>query len=213
MSEAYRALEARFARMSPVGGALAMLQWDQQVMMPPGGNGIRAEQMATLRQIAHELLTSAETGDLLDEAEQDAAQLGPWQAANLREMRRSQRRATAMPTDLVAALTRAASAAEMTWRDARARADFALLRPALEEVVRLTREEAAAKAAALGRAPYDALLDGYEPGIGTAEIDALFEPLAAFLPEFLERVRRIRSSRCRSRGASPRPGRRRSAGG
>jgi carboxypeptidase Taq len=213
MSEAYRALEARFARMSHVGGALAMLQWDQQVMMPPGGNGVRAEQMATLRQIAHELLTSAETGDLLDEAEQDAAQLGPWQAANLREMRRSQRRATAMPTDLVAALTRAASAAEMTWRDARARADFALLRPALEEVVRLTREEAAAKAAALGRAPYDALLDGYEPGIGTAEIDALFEPLAAFLPEFLERVRRIRSSRCRSRGASPRPGRRRSAGG
>ena len=66
--------------------------------------------MATLRQIAHELLTSAETGDFLDQAEQDAAQLGPWQAANLREMRRSQRRATAMPTDLVAALTRAVPA-------------------------------------------------------------------------------------------------------
>ena len=63
-----------------------------------------------------------------------------------------------------------------------------MLRPALEEVVRLIREEAAAKAAAFGRAPYDALLDGYEPGIGTAEIDTLFEPLAAFLPDFLERV-------------------------
>jgi carboxypeptidase Taq len=188
MSEAYRALEARFARMSHIGGALAVLQWDQQVMMPPGGNGVRAEQMATLRQIMHELLTSAETGDLLDMAEQDAAELAPWQAANLREMRRSQRRATAIPSDLVAALTRAATAAEMVWREARARSDFALLRPAFEEVVRLTREEAAAKAAALGRAPYDALLDGYEPGIGTAEIDALFEPLAAFLPDFLERV-------------------------
>jgi carboxypeptidase Taq len=76
----------------------------------------------------------------------------------------------------------------MTWREARPRSDFAMLRPALEEVVRLTREEAAAKAAALGRPPYDALLDGYEPGIGTAEIEALFEPLAAFLPDFLERV-------------------------
>ena len=130
MSESYRALEARFARMSHVGGALAMLQWDQQVMMPPGGNGVRGEQMATLRQMAHELLTSAETGELLDRAEQDAAALGPWQAANLREMRRSQRRATAMPSDLVASLTRAASAAEMIWREARARADFAMLRPA-----------------------------------------------------------------------------------
>ena len=63
MSEAYRALEARFARMSHIGGALSVLQWDHQVMMPPGGNGVRAEQMATLRQIAHELLTGAETGD------------------------------------------------------------------------------------------------------------------------------------------------------
>ena len=86
-----------------------MLQWDQQVMMPPGGNGVRAEQMATLRQIAHELLTGAETGDLLDQAEQDAAGLEPWQAANLREMRRRQRHATALPSDLVAALARAAS--------------------------------------------------------------------------------------------------------
>ena len=188
MSEAYRALEARFARTSHIGGALSILQWDHQVMMPPGGSPVRAEQMATLRQIAHELLTSVGTGDLLDEAEQDTAELGPWQAANLREMRRSHRRATAMPTDLVAALVRATTAAEMIWREARPRADFATLRPALEEVVRLTREEAAAKAAALGRAPYDALLDGYEPGLGTAEIDALFEPLAAFLPDFLERV-------------------------
>ena len=49
MSEAYRALEARFARMSHIGGALSVLQWDHQVMMPPGGNGVRAEQMATLR--------------------------------------------------------------------------------------------------------------------------------------------------------------------
>ena len=188
MSEAYRALETRFARMSHIGGALAMLQWDHQVMMPPGGSPVRAEQMATLRQIAHELLTSAETGDLLEQAEEESAGLGPWQAANLREMRRSHRRATAMPAELVTALVRATTRAEMIWRDARPRADFAMLRPALEEVVRLTREEAAAKAQALGRSPYDALLDGYEPGIGTAEIDALFEPLAAFLPDFLDRV-------------------------
>ena len=188
MSEAYRALEARFARMSHIGGALSILQWDHQVMMPPGGSPVRAEQMATLRQIAHELLTGAETGDLLDQAEQDAAGFEPWQAANLREMRRSHRRAMAMPADLIAALVRATTRAEMIWREARPRSDFAMLRPALEEVVRLIREEAAAKAAAFGRAPYDALLDGYEPGIGTAEIDALFEPLAAFLPDFLERV-------------------------
>jgi carboxypeptidase Taq len=188
MPEAYRALEASFARISHLRGALSVLQWDHQVMMPPGGNGVRAEQMATLRETVHGLLTSPETGELLDRAEQPSGELDPWQAANLCEMRRSHLHATAVPADLVTALVRATTTAEMTWREARKRSDFAMLRPGLEEVVRLTREEASAKAEAFGSSPHDALLDGYEPGTTTADIDALFEPLAAFLPEVLERV-------------------------
>ena len=185
---AYRALEARFKRCADLYGALSILQWDHQVMMPPGGNAGRAEQMATLRQIAHELLTGPETAELLDRAEGERTGLDPWQAANLAEMRRRHRHATALPTELVAALVRATTAAEMLWREARPRADFALLRPALEEVLRLVREEAAAKAEALRLGPYDALLDGYEPGVTTAEIDAWFAPLKAFLPDLLEQV-------------------------
>ena len=185
---AYRALEERFKQLADLRGALAILNWDRQAMMPAGGNGARADQIATLEQIAHERLTSAETGDLLDAAEQAAAALDPWQAANLREMRRSYRRATALPPALVAALARATAHAELVWQDARAKADFSLLRKSLEEVIRLTREEAAAKAEALGLAPYDALLEGYEPGLTAAEVDRLFAPLAAFLPDLLERV-------------------------
>ena len=185
---AYRALETRFKRLSDIGGALAVLHWDRNTMMPVGGNAVRADQTATLRQIAHEILTDAETGELLDEAQADEDGLDPWQAANLREMRRSYLRATALEPDLVAAQARAAAHAEMIWREARAAADFERLRPALEEVFRLSREEAAAKAAVLGLAPYDALLDGYEPGLTSAAIDALLDPLADFLPDFLERV-------------------------
>ncbi|MGH6917097.1 MAG: carboxypeptidase M32, partial [Geminicoccaceae bacterium] len=167
---AYRTLEERFKRLSDIGGALAVLEWDHQVMMPRGGNETRAEQVAALRQIAHELLTDERTGGLLDEAELDTAQLDAWQRANLREMRRSYARAIALEPALVAALARATARAEMTWRDARAAADFKALEPALAEVVRLTREEAAAKAQALDLAPYDALLEGYEPGLGSTQI-------------------------------------------
>jgi len=185
---AYRTLEERFKRLSDIGGALAMLEWDHQVMMPRGANETRAEQVATLRQMAHELLTDERTGGWLDEAEAEAAQLDHWQRANLREMRRSHVRAVALDPALVAALARATARAEMAWRDARANADFGALAPALAEVVRLSREEAAAKAKALDLAPYDALLDGYEPGLRMAQIDALLEPLGSVLPDFLEQV-------------------------
>jgi len=188
MSEAYRALEARFKRLSDIGGALAILHWDRQAMMPPGGNASRGEQVATLRQLQHELLTSPETGDLLDRAEQDGAALDTWQAANLREMRRIFKKATAVEPTLVAAMARATTRAEMIWREARKHNDFNALSPTLEEVLELTRQEAAAKAEVLGLTPYDALLDSYEPGMRTTDIDALFAPLAAFLPDFLEQV-------------------------
>jgi carboxypeptidase Taq len=185
---AYRTLEERFKRLSDIRGALAVLEWDQQVMMPRGGNETRAEQVATLRQIAHELLTDESTGGLLAEAEAERDGLDPWQRANLREMRRAYTRSIALDPALVAALARATARAEMTWRDARANADFKALEPALAEVVRLTREEAAAKAQALSLGLYDALLDGYEPGMRAAQIDALLDSLAAFLPDFLEQV-------------------------
>jgi carboxypeptidase Taq len=185
---AYRTLEERFKRLSDIAGALAVLEWDHQVMMPRGGNETRAEQVATLRQIAHEILNDERTAELLGEAETEAAQLDSWQRANLREMRRAHARATALDPALVAAMARATARAEMIWRDARANADFAALAPALAEVVRLTREEAAATAQALDLPPYDALLDGYEPGLRAAQIDALLDPLAAFLPDVLEQV-------------------------
>jgi carboxypeptidase Taq len=200
---AYRALETRFKRCSDLYGALSLLQWDHQVMMPPGGNAARAEQMATLRQLAHELLTGRETAELLDRAEGERTGLDAWEAANLAGMRRRQRHASALPTDLVAALVRATTAAEMVWREARPRADFALLRPALEEVLRLVREEAAAKAQALGLEPYDALLDGYEPGVTTVEIDAWFAPLQGFLPDFLEQVLRRQTASLPLQGSFP----------
>ena len=49
-----------------------MLHWDAAAMMPPGGAAARAEQLATLRCIAHQMLTAPEIGDLLAAAEGEA---------------------------------------------------------------------------------------------------------------------------------------------
>ena len=46
-----------------------MLHWDAAAMMPTGGAAARAEQLATLRGVAHQHLTAPEIGDLLAEAE------------------------------------------------------------------------------------------------------------------------------------------------
>ncbi len=96
-------------------------------------------------------------------------------------MRHAYTRATAMPPDLVEAQARANSACEKVWREARRRSDFAMVRPHLEEVVRLTREAAAALAPALGLDPYDALMDGYQRGMRAADVAPVFAEYEAFL--------------------------------
>ncbi|MBI3515627.1 MAG: carboxypeptidase M32 [Proteobacteria bacterium] len=185
--KAYQELSQRFRRLGLLGDALAVLGWDTAAMMPDGGAPARAEQSATVSVLIHELLTAPRVGELLAAAEAERA-LDDWQRANLAEMRRSHRHATAVPAALVERLSVAASECEMAWRSARPANDFTGLLPKLRQVLALTREQAEAKAAAFGCAPYDALLDQYEPGGRAAAIDTLFGELEGFLPALTQRV-------------------------
>jgi carboxypeptidase Taq len=182
---AYDRLRARFARIATIGEASAMLGWDAAAMMPTGGGAARGDQLAVLAGLSHGLLTEPAAADDLAEAEAASPDPDPWHAANLRLMRHAHTRATALPSDLVEAQARANSACEKVWRTARAASDFPAVAAPLAEVVRLTREAAAALAPVLGLSPYDALMDGFQRGIGAADVGPVFARYEAFLQRAL----------------------------
>ncbi|MEP9378176.1 carboxypeptidase M32 [Aquabacter sp. CN5-332] len=184
---AYSELSSHFARASALSNAIGILQWDSDTMMPKGAVGTRAESLAFLRVTHHGLMTDPRIGDWLAAADTDT-DLGAWERANVREIRRIWTVDTALPADLVEASSKAVSACEMAWRQARADADFPALLPFLEEVLRLQREIGTAKGEKLGLSAYDSLLNDYEPGGRSARIDGLFTDLAAFLPAFTDEV-------------------------
>ncbi len=184
----YGLLETRFRRLSALQEAAGMLHWDMATVMPDGGRSARAEQLATIEVICHEVLTAPETAHLLDSAEMGKPALNAWQRANLVEMRRTHTHATALDAQMVEAMSRAVTACEAAWRVARPKGDFAGIYPLLSEVLNLTRQSAVARAEKLGCTPYEALMDRFEPGAREAEIDAVFADYGAFLPDFLGRV-------------------------
>lgn len=188
---AYGRLKARFARIAALGEASAMLHWDAAAMMPPGGGVARGEQLATLAGLGHELLIAPETTEDLA----GAAPPDEWDQANLALMRRAHARAAALPVSLVEAITRANAACEATWREARAASDFSRVQPFLTEVVALQRESAQALAAATGLSPYDALMDGFQRGIGVADVEPIFSAYEAFLAEALPRAEAIQAAK------------------
>ncbi|MBR0661296.1 carboxypeptidase M32 [Neoroseomonas oryzicola] len=188
---AYLRLKARFARIAALGEAASMLHWDASAMMPPGGGESRGEQLAALAGLAHELLTAPVVEEDLEIAHPE----GAWEEANYALMERAHARATALPTELVEATARANSACEKLWREAKARADFALVRPALTEVVRLQRETARALGAALSMDPYDAVMDGYQRGVTAADVEPVFAAYELFLKDALPRAEAIQAAK------------------
>jgi len=115
--------------------------------------------------------------------------------ANLREMRRQRDHAIATPPSLISRLAKATARAEVFWVEARKANDFKILAPHLEEVVHLVRDRAALLGQARGLAPYDALVDGFTPGISTADIDTIFKALSRKLPSLINQAIEVQADR------------------
>jgi carboxypeptidase Taq len=182
----YHKLELIFKRIRNINNANSILNWDTAVMMPKGSINARAEQIATLESIVHDLMTSQEVKELI--AKVDTKELDDWQKANFEHMIRIRKHTIAVPNDLMQAFSKACNETEMVWRDARKNDDFKIFQPYFENILKLTREVAKAKGESLGCSPYEALVDWYDPGTKTSEIDAVFDNLAQFLPKFIDRV-------------------------
>jgi carboxypeptidase Taq len=187
--QAYAELMRLSREETLLGSCSDLLEWDEEVFMPPGGVEHRAEQLALLAGMLHEkgcdprldeLLAIVEQSDLVQDPESDVA-------VNVRELRREFDRERRLPTSLVEESARVAALAAAVWVEARQAADFSLFAPWLDTIFRLAREEAAA--VGYPDVPYDALLEDYEPGVTTRDVAALFDWLRPELLALLDRVR------------------------
>ncbi|WP_414056855.1 carboxypeptidase M32 [Pantoea dispersa] len=186
MTAAYQELSRTFQRLARFGHLGAIAGVDMQTTMPPGGSQARGEAMAELSVFMHELLTDKRLGGLFDAAAQES--LNDVEQANLGEMQRAWRQATLLPASLVEAKSLAGSRCEHAWRSQRPANDWQGFSANLKEVVKLSREEAQLRADALGVSRYDALLDVFEPGMTSAQLDSTFGDLKSWLPDLLQKA-------------------------
>ena len=142
------------------------------------------------------MLVSPELGMWLSEAEGEMPSAGDeWRRRNLELMRRLWQRAACLPVELVEARARLQTSCEGIWREAKAHDDFARVREPLQALLDVVREEAGLLGTALGLSPYDALMDGFQPGITVADVDPVFERYERFLCEALPAAEARQASR------------------
>lgn len=183
-------LKELLAEIFDLNAASAVLGWDQQTYMPPGGAEARGNQLATLSRLSHIKFTSDEIGMLLEDLKPYAAQLDPNSddACMLRVTERQYTKATKVPADLVAEFSKTSSIAMQNWQQARAEKNFALFEPHLQKIFDLRRRYA--ELFAPYDHIYDPLLDDFEPGLKTADVKEIF---AALRPQQVELLKNITS--------------------
>jgi carboxypeptidase Taq len=187
MINSYQSIEVQFERLAQLDHAITFLQWDQLVMMPPGGNDPRAKSIAELATMHHELLSAPLLGETLLQALENEKDLG--KRRSLIEMERAWKQAACLPSSLVKAKSLAGSKCEHGWRTQRQENDWPAFLANFKEVVQLSREEAQARqssAADQFPTPYDALLDLYCTGDSSDFIKEVFIQLKRELPTILQ---------------------------
>lgn len=166
----YQTVCRQACQASLLDSVAALLDWDERTMMPDAGGEYRAEQSATISRLAHERWIDPQFGHDLAELAHGPLVADPDTdpAVNILRLRRRQQRRARLPADLVEAMTRATVLGQQAWRDARRQNDFALLRPQLEQILDLKRQQA--DLLGFPQTRYDALLDEYEPEMLTADV-------------------------------------------
>jgi carboxypeptidase Taq len=182
----YAQLFEKLGEITDIRHALALLQWDQEVYMPPKGAYARGQQLATLAGLEHRFFTDTEMRLLIDALRDRTEDLSPEQAALVRETAHDLDRAVRIPESLVRLFAEAQSRAYEEWVEARRGSDFQRFQPHLKTMVDLSRE----KAEYLGyeESPYDALLDEYERGMTASQLRPIFDVLAARQSALVARI-------------------------
>ncbi len=184
MSVEYAKLMDRVRDFGRLRAVEELLAWDQETYMPKNGVHARAEQLALVAGLAHEHLVADETRSLLEETSADPDDYVT--QTNLRETRRTFKRAANVPTALVKEIARTSSLAKEAWVNARKKSDFAQFAPFLEKLVELKKQMA--ECIGYRTEPYDALMDEYEPGAKAADIESLFADLRERTAALLKRI-------------------------
>ncbi|MDX6470968.1 MAG: carboxypeptidase Taq [Gaiellaceae bacterium] len=188
MGDRFDELRRRLGEIHDLEKAAGLLSWDEETKMPPAGAEARAEQRATLNRIAHDLQVDGALGELLAELASTEQEHGhdSFEASLVRCARRDYEKAVRVPSELRAELTRAGSFGYRAWLQAREQEDYSIMLPHLERNLELRRQYVACFEPEGD--PYDVLLDDYEPGMKTAEVETIFDQLKAALVPMIHAV-------------------------
>jgi carboxypeptidase Taq len=181
----YEDYRRHLKKIADVKYAIALLQWDQETYMPTNGAGFRAQQVATLSEIAHQLFTEPAFKQVLTDL-LNADGLTAEQQKNVELSWYDYTQQEKLSTRFVRQLSEAISQSFQSWVSARKRNSFAVFESDLAKITALKKQEA--DLLGYEQHPYNALLNQYERGCTTHLLDTIFLELETPLKNLIGQI-------------------------
>jgi len=194
MIELYENFLQYFGELADLRESKALLGWDERVCMPKKSVEGRSRTKATLSRFIQSKLTSEKMKDFIEKLnkESELSKLDDEQKANVREATREFERAYNVPEELVEKISETASLSRSAWVESKEKEDFEEFLPWLEKMVELRKEMA--EHIGYEDEPYDALIDGYEPGMRTCQVERTLTDLRDGLIPIVEKFEDVENS-------------------
>lgn len=184
MTSAFDQLKEDYAEIADIDAALAVLAWDQQTYMPPGGSAWRGNVMGTLAALRHERFLDprfdAHLSGLKD------GELTSDQQAFVAEFNWSRDRARRLPEEFVRECARVHADSFNAWVEAKRSSKFEIYRPHLEKVVELARR--ASDYWGFAEHPLDAHIASHERELNVRLLRGLLGELRTGTVALLKRI-------------------------
>lgn len=164
--------------------------WDRDTYMPKVAIQGRKEAIDIAERMFHEKLTSRKMGGLIDflQLEENYSRLSTVEKALLRKVKYTYERDKNKPTSLAEKLKETESTGRVAYTEAHDKNDFIMLMPFLKKIIALKQKEA--KCIGYRDSPYDALLQDWEPGLNTKQLDQIFSELKKELIPIARAIKR-----------------------
>ncbi len=190
----YQKVLAHYQKLLALQRASATIEWDINTYMPSDAGIYKGRVLSELSVLAHnflldkefvkniEILYSALQEDKLNQNEFDVFKKG-----NIRLLHRAIKHNKNLPEKFVKEFSQLTADAFNVWRKAKQQNDFKSFAPYLEKIFQMTKQKA--EFWGYKNHPYDALIDAFEEGITTQDVEDYFNKLIPALKDIFEQIK------------------------
>ncbi len=174
----------KYRRIWAINHAESVLGWDMEVNMPKEGILERSVAQGELSVLSQEFMLKPEFVNLVEKVKDE--NLNEYERGIVRVLSREIRILKAFPPEFVREMSEVTSKSTKAWEEARNHDDFSKFEPWLDKIINLSRR--AADYLGYENEPYDALLDLFEEGTTTKDVENMFSVLEKNLKPILDKI-------------------------